>query len=182
LALLRQLVSDAMALARGRGGVSARSLAEIAVEDGFAVLATQRLRQAARRWHVPFANRALRLVQMTFYNIEIAKDARLGDGVNFVHTLGTVIGGDARIGAGTVLLGSITIGNLNDRGYPSIGEGVIIGAGARILGPITIGDGAKIGANAVVTVDVPAGATAVGVPAVIRLPATNGNRTERTAQ
>ena len=108
------------------------------------------------------------MVQMALYNIEISKEARIGEGVYFMHTNGIVIGGDAKIGARTIFLGSITIGNLDNRGYPTIGEDVIIGAGARILGPITIGDRARIGANAVVVRDVPAGATAVGVPAVVR--------------
>jgi len=100
--------------------------------------------------------------------VEISKDAHLGEGVNLLHTGGVIIGGDSRIGARTLLLGSITIGNLDNKGYPRIGEDVIVGAGARILGPVTIGRGAKIGANAVVVSDVPEGATAVGVPAVVR--------------
>jgi len=51
--------------------------------------------------------------------------------------------------------------------HPTLGNGVVVGAGAKILGPITIGDGAKIGSNAVVVKDVPAGATAAGIPARI---------------
>jgi serine O-acetyltransferase len=50
---------------------------------------------------------------------------------------------------------------------PIIGDNVFIGAGAKVLGAVTVGDGARIGANAVVVCDVPAGATAVGVPARI---------------
>lgn len=136
--------------------------------DGYAVLAMNRARAFARRWHIPFVNRALRLTQMALYDIEIDKDAELGEGVNFMHTIGVVIGGDAKVGARTMFMGNITIGNLENRGYPRIGKDVVIGAGARILGPITIGDGARIGANAVVVADVPPGATAVGVPAVVR--------------
>jgi serine O-acetyltransferase len=108
-------------------------------------------------------------MQMAIYGIEIAKDVELGEGVYFMHTLGVVIGGDARIGARTLFLGNITVGNLENRGYPTIGEDVIIGAGARILGPVTIGAGARIGANAVVVSDVPMGATAVGIPAVVKV-------------
>jgi serine O-acetyltransferase len=51
--------------------------------------------------------------------------------------------------------------------HPTLGNGVVIGAGAKVLGPIYIGDGAKIGSNAVVVKDVPAGATAAGIPARI---------------
>lgn len=170
MGLLDSLARDATSLARAQpeGRVTAKSLARAVSYDGYAVLAMSRLRTAAFRWHLPGANRALRMAQMVLYNIEISKEARLGEGVYFMHTNGIVIGGDAKIGARTIFLGSITIGNLENRGYPTIGEDVIIGAGARILGPITIGDRARIGANAVVVRDVPAGATAVGVPAVVR--------------
>jgi serine O-acetyltransferase len=54
--------------------------------------------------------------------------------------------------------------------FPIIGHGVFVGAGARLLGGIRLGDGSSIGANAVVLHDVPAGATAIGVPAVVRAP------------
>jgi serine O-acetyltransferase len=54
--------------------------------------------------------------------------------------------------------------------HPTIGNNVVIGAGARVLGPIYVGDGAQIGANSVVVKDVPAGAVATGVPALVRFP------------
>lgn len=171
MGLVSDLVSDALSLARtiGQGQVTARSMFGALSCDGYTVLAMTRVRSFASRWHIPGVNRALRLAQMTVFNIEISKEARLGEGVNLNHTGGVIIGGDAEIGARTLLLGSITIGNLDNRGYPRIGEDVVIGAGARILGPITIGRGAKIGANAVVLCDVPEGATAVGIPAVVRV-------------
>lgn len=150
------------------GVVSARGVVQTLGYDGYAVLALTRAREAASRWRIPGANRALRMTQMVLYGIEISKEARIGEGVLFLHTSGVVIGGDSTIGARTLFLGSITVGNRNNSGYPTIGEGVVIGAGARILGPIHIGDGAQIGANAVVVTDVPAGAIAVGVPAVVR--------------
>jgi serine O-acetyltransferase len=125
------------------------------------------MRAFARRWHIPGMNRALRLLQVAFYSIEISKDATIGEGVYFMHTLGVIVGGDARVGARTMFLGNITIGDRENRGYARIGEDVIIGAGARILGPVTVGRGARIGANAVVLDDVPPGATAVGVPAAV---------------
>jgi len=68
-----------------------------------------------------------------------------------------------------VFLGSNTLGSNKSGGYPTIGHRVVIGAGARIIGPVHIGDDAVIGANAVVLRDVPAGASAAGVPAVVRL-------------
>jgi serine O-acetyltransferase len=169
--ILRELVGDALSIARtyGRGEVNVGSLAQAIFYDGYAVLAMSRTRELARRWYVPGVNRALRLAQMTFYGIEIGKAVELGEGVVFVHTLGTVIGGDARVGKRVRVMGSVTIGTAKDNGYPTIGDDVTIGAGARILGPVKVGDGAVIGANAVVLVDVPPGAVAVGVPATVHV-------------
>jgi serine O-acetyltransferase len=141
------------------------------------VLMLSRLREAALRWHVPLVGAVVRRAQTALFGIEIARDVELGEGVVFLHTVGVVIGGDARIGSRVVFLGGNTVGTLDWRGYPRIGNDVIIGAGARILGPVTIGDGATIGANAVVVNDVPSGTTAVGVPAVVRTrDASNGER------
>lgn len=165
--LYRDAVQFARASRPGDAGPGQR-LGDLLLHDGFAVLALTRVRELARRWHVPGVNRLVRLAQTALYGIEIGKDVQLGEGVCFVHTLGTVIGGDARLGARVRVLGNVTIGTAKDNGYPAIGDDVTIGAGARILGPITIGRGATIGANAVVLIDVPAYARAVGVPAVVR--------------
>ncbi len=54
--------------------------------------------------------------------------------------------------------------------HPTLGSGVVVGAGAKILGPIHVGAGAKIGSNAVVVKDVPAGATAAGIPLILNAP------------
>ncbi|RMD75375.1 MAG: serine acetyltransferase, partial [Chloroflexi bacterium] len=69
------------------------------------------------------------------------------------------------------------IGMRNEWAFPIIGDEVFIGAGARVLGGITVGDRARIGANAVVTRDVPSGATVVGIPA--RVVKIDGTPTER---
>jgi serine O-acetyltransferase len=168
--LFKEIAQDAVSLTSVKTGenVSRNNLLRAISYDSFAILTTTRIRNWAQRWHIPVINRALRLCQMSIYGIEIAKEAKLGAGVNFVHSLGTVIGGNSQIGPRTVFLGNNTVGNLENRGYPTIGADVIVGAGARILGPIAIGDGAKIGANAVVVSDVPAGAIAVGIPAKCR--------------
>jgi serine O-acetyltransferase len=167
----RQLVRDAWSIARTYGETepTLASLAQVLLLDGYAVLVMSRARDVARRWHVLGLNRALRLAQMALYGIEIGRDVELGEGVVFVHTLGTVIGGDARIGDRVRVMGNVTIGTAKDNGYPRIGDDVNIGAGARILGPVHVGDGAVIGANAVVLTDVPAGALAVGVPATVQV-------------
>jgi serine O-acetyltransferase len=136
--------------------------------DGSLVLTLSRLAEASRRHRIPLLGGVMRRMQTSLFGIEISRDARLGEGVIFLHTVGVVIGGDSRIGDRVMFLGGNTIGSVHNGGYPTIGNDVIIGAGARILGPVTIGNGASIGANAVVLCDVPAGAVAVGVPAVVR--------------
>src|ERR1700729_1335233 len=107
---------------QARDDVDARMLLQTLGYDGYAVLALTRAREAAARWHVPGANRALRMAQMVLYGIEISRDARIGEGVCFLHTSGVVIGGDTTIGARTIILGNITIGNRNNSGYPTIGS------------------------------------------------------------
>jgi serine O-acetyltransferase len=134
-------------------------------QDSYWILALWRLRVAARRWHIPFVNHLLRRVQSVVFGIELGNGITLGRGVYFLHPIGIVVGGDARIGNRVRLMGSNTVGTAKDNGYPVIGDEVVLGAGARVLGPVRVGDGAVIGANAVVLSDVPAGGVAVGVPA-----------------
>jgi len=133
--------------------------------DGFMILATFRVRSWARRYHIPFLNRFLRMFQTAMYAIEIASDAELGHGVFFMHSVGTVIGGDAKIGDRCLFLGNNTIGASGQPGCPRIGAGTVIGAGARVLGKIEVGENCILGANAVVVDDIPAGKVAVGMPA-----------------
>src|SRR4051812_40483267 len=145
MGLFKQLVSDAFGVAltrngprpEGAGPPTTKDAVEAAlVQDGYAVLALSRMRSASRRWHIPGANRVLRLFQTAVYSIEIGNQVELGEGVNFAHTLGIVIGGDAKIGARVKFFGNNTVGTAKDNGYPVIEDDVIIGAGARILGPI----------------------------------------------
>lgn len=99
---------------------------------------------------------------------DIPLNSKLGGGLLLPHPNGIVIHPDADIGPNCLIFQQVTIGEGGPLpGVPRIGGHVDIGAGARILGGIVIGDHAKIGANAVVLADVPAGATAVGVPARI---------------
>lgn len=168
--MFRRLIEDAREGARTaekRSPTLKDVLRHVAVSDSFHINALTRIRELSRALHVPIVNRVLRLTQTALYGVEIGKDVKLGRGVYFVHTAGTVIGGDAQVGDRVILMGNNTIGTAKDNGYPVIEDDVVIGVGARILGPIRIGTGAVIGANAVVLTDVPAGAVAVGIPAKI---------------
>lgn len=98
---------------------------------------------------------------------DIPLNARIGGGIIMTHPNGVVIHPDARVGVNCLILQQVTIGAGSKEGLPVIGGHVDIGAGAKVLGGITVGDHAKIGANSVVLEDIPAGATAVGIPARI---------------
>jgi serine O-acetyltransferase len=96
--------------------------------------------------------------------------AEIGEGTRFGHRgIAVIVNPRARIGRRCLIRPQVVIGGAGDgsHGVPVLGDDVEIGVGAKILGGIRIGDGARIGANAVVLADVPAGAVAVGVPARI---------------
>ena len=102
--------------------------------------------------------------------IEIHPGAKIGRRFFIDHGMGVVIGETSEIGDNCTIYHGVTLGGTSWRKgkrHPSLEENVIVGAGAQILGPISVGKQAKIGSNAVVVRDVPAGATAVGIPARI---------------
>jgi serine O-acetyltransferase len=103
--------------------------------------------------------------------VDLPCEVRVGRRLVIEHFGGIVISGDTLIGDDVVIRHGVTLGlrRTGVAGAPVIGNGVDIGAGAKILGPVRVGDGAVIGANAVVLCDVPDGALAVGVPAIIKL-------------
>ncbi len=105
------------------------------------------------------------------YGIELPYSAAIGRGVIIEHQGGIVVHGRTVIGDGCVIRQNCTFGirSTDDLdAAPILGKGVDVGAGAVVLGRIHLGDCAVIGANAVVLIDVPAGALAVGVPAKIK--------------
>lgn len=102
--------------------------------------------------------------------IEIHPGATIGRCVFIDHGMGVVIGETAEIGDGCTLYHGVTLGGTSwnkGKRHPTLGRGVVVGAGAKVLGPISVGDEARVGSNAVVVRDVPARATAVGIPARI---------------
>ncbi|WP_338570557.1 serine O-acetyltransferase [Pseudomonas canadensis] len=113
-----------------------------------------------------------RLIRFTC-NIDIEATAQIGCGTRMPHPFSIIIGGNAKIGDNCTIMQCVTIGGNQGKikdgiTQPQIGDGVFLGPGAKLLGPVMIGDNAKIGANSVVIKDVPPGALAVGVPAIIK--------------
>jgi serine O-acetyltransferase len=92
--------------------------------------------------------------------------SEIGPGLFIQHGFATIVAA-RKVGANCWINQQVTIGFDAPDARPVLGDGVSVHAGAKILGNVTVGDGARIGANAVVLTDVPAGATAVGVPARI---------------
>jgi serine O-acetyltransferase len=99
--------------------------------------------------------------------VSIHPSARIGTSVFLDHATGIVVGAFVEIGDEVTIMQNVTIGRKDGLAgrAPRIGRGVLVSSGATVLGDVSIGDFAKIGAAAVVTADVPAGCTAVGVPA-----------------
>lgn len=118
------------------------------------------------RWMGRFVSHLARFLT----GIEIHPGATIGRRFFIDHGMGVVIGETAVIANDVTIYHGVTLGGTSwnkGKRHPTLEDGVVIGAGAKVIGPITIGVGAKVGSNAVVVKDVPAGATAVGSPARI---------------
>jgi serine O-acetyltransferase len=102
------------------------------------------------------------------------------------HGFGVVIGETAEIGDDCTIYQGVTLGgtslNKGSKRHPTLGRGVIIGAGAQVLGGFTVGEGAKVGSNAVVVKEVPAGGTAIGNPARVIAKDTHSGRDDAAAR
>jgi serine O-acetyltransferase len=137
---------------------------------GFHAIAAHRFIHALHRTGLPLLPRWLSNLNRFFTGIEIHPNARIGRGFFIDHGMGVVIGETAVVGENCTLYQGVTLGGTSlSRGkrHPTLGNNVTVGVGAAVLGPITIGDNAKIGGGSVVVRNVPANATAVGVPARI---------------
>ncbi len=116
--------------------------------------------------------------------VEIHPGARIGRRFFIDHGMGIVIGETAEIGDDVTLYHGVTLGGTSwnkGKRHPTLEDGVIVGAGAKILGPFTVGAGAKIGSNAVVTREVPPGATAVGIPGRVIVKSSDEQEARRKA-
>ncbi len=112
--------------------------------------------------------RLLSYIGRWFTGIEIHPGATIGRRFFIDHGTGVVVGETAEIGDDVTLYHGVTLGGTTwnkGKRHPTVENNVVVGAGAKILGPLTVGEGARVGSNAVVLKDVPAGATMVGIPA-----------------
>lgn len=128
-----------------------------------------RLSYAAHARHIRLVPGMLYRRNIRKYGLDIVPSVPIGPGLYIPHPVSTVVMA-RKIGKNVSLISGITIGMRNRHEFPIIGDNVTIGTGARVLGGVTIGENALIGANAVVTIDVPANSTAVGIPARILKP------------
>jgi len=107
--------------------------------------------------------------------IEIHPNAKIGKNLFIDHGMGVVIGETSEIGNNVTIYHMVTLGGVspsiesnqqrNVKRHPTLMDNVVVGSGAQILGPVVVGKNAKVGANAVVTKDVPENAVMVGIPA-----------------
>ncbi|MGZ8802325.1 MAG: serine O-acetyltransferase EpsC [Mycobacterium sp.] len=131
-------------------------------------------RLAHRWWARPALRPAARVLSQFarfLTGIEIHPGATIGRRFFIDHGMGVVIGETTTIGDDVMIYHGVTLGGRSlqqGKRHPTIGNRVTMGAGAKVLGPLNIGDDSAIGANAVVTHDVPTDSIATGIPAVVR--------------
>jgi serine O-acetyltransferase len=147
-----------------------RSRWEILLYPGVHALGLHRAAHWLYRGELFFLARLVNHVSRLLTGIDIHPGAKIGRHFFIDHGF-VVIGETAEIGDGVTMYQGSTLGGRNPtdgeggKRHPTIGDGVIVSLGAAVLGPVTVGEGARIGANAVVTKDVPPGAIMIGIPA-----------------
>lgn len=155
-----------------------KAVIKVLLTDGTPAMIWYRLMQGARRWRLVPLEMLFNRMNTICCGCIIGRGADFGPGLVLVHSIGVVINGNVRGGAGVKIEHQVTIG-AEKRQSPEIGDNVFIGAGAKIIGPVVIGEGAKVGANAVVVANVPSFSTVVGIPArVVRMDKRKSNECE----
>ncbi len=160
---------------------AARSTLEIMLcYPGFHALMVYRLSNWLWKLNLRLLARFISYLGRIVTAIEIHPAAQIGRRFFIDHGTGVVVGETSIIGDDVTLYHSVTLGGISpsvdsdkqvgQKRHPTVMDGAIIGSGAAVLGPITIGKGARVGANSVVTKDVPASVTAVGIPAKVIMP------------
>ncbi|WOK37328.1 serine O-acetyltransferase EpsC [Sphingomonas sp. C3-2] len=147
-----------------------RSRWEILLYPGVLAVGMHRIAHWLFEADLFFLARFVNHLSRFFTGIDIHPGARIGKNLFIDHGF-TVIGETAEIGDNVTIYQCVTLGGTNPangvagKRHPTLQDGVIIGSGAQVLGPITVGPRGRVGANAVVTKDVPEGAVMVGIPA-----------------
>ena len=147
-----------------------RSRWEILLYPGVWALGFHRVAHWLFEAKLYFLARVVNHISRLLTAIDIHPGARIGANFFIDHGF-TVIGETAEIGNNVTIYQCVTLGGTNPangmggKRHPTLKDNVIIGSGAQIIGPITIGERARVGANAVVTEDVPEGATMIGLKA-----------------
>jgi serine O-acetyltransferase len=163
---------------------AARSAWEVmTLYPGFHAIQIQRIAHWCWVRGLRWIGRAISQWSRWMTGIEIHPGAVIGRRVFIDHGMGVVVGETAEIGDDCTIYQGVTLGGTSlarKKRHPTLEAGVVVGAGAKVLGPFTVGAGAKIGSNSVVVKEVPAGATAVGIPARI-LESAVAERREKTA-
>lgn len=169
--VLRTVREDLLA-ARSHDPAARSDVENAIVYSGLHAIWSHRLAHVL--WQRPGGRGAARiLAQFTRFltGIEIHPAAKIGRRFFIDHGMGVVIGETAQVGDDVMLYHGVTLGGRSleaTKRHPTLGDRVTVGAGAKILGPVVIGNDSAIGANAVVTRDVPADSIAVGIPATVR--------------
>ena len=150
---------------------AARNVAEVIIlYPGFHVLVTHKIAHFLYRHRCFFLARLVSQLARHLTGIEIHPGAKIGRKLFIDHGMGIVFGETTEIGDNCTIYHGVTLGGTGkDTGkrHPTLGNNVLIGAGAKVLGPVYIGDNVRVGAGSVVLKNLPANATAVGVPAEI---------------
>ncbi|WP_288816132.1 serine O-acetyltransferase [uncultured Varibaculum sp.] len=161
---------------------AARTKLEVALTyPGVHAVWAYRLAHMLFKKNLKLLARIVSSIARSYTGVDIHPGARLGRRLFIDHANGVVIGETTKIGTDCVLFHQVTLGGVSmskGKRHPTLGDRVMVGAGAKVLGPIHVGSDSRIAANAVVVRDVPAGCSAIGVPARV----TPGCKQQKTAE
>jgi serine O-acetyltransferase len=166
--MIRILYSDFQRKAELYSGhADCKSLLKSFLSDGASAVVLYRLMRLLQTFRLTPLAYIVQWLNKAVNGCLIGIRAEFGPGFVLIHPVGVVINSAVRGGTGVMIESGVVIGDNRGRS-PALGNEIFIGSGAKIIGNVTLGDGTKVGANAVVTKDVPAGNLALGVPATNR--------------
>ena len=178
---LVQLCKEDLAAAINSDPAARTKLAVALTYPGVHAVWAYRLAHMLFKKNLKLLARIVSSIARSYTGVDIHPGARLGRRLFIDHANGVVIGETTKIGTDCVLFHQVTLGGVSmskGKRHPTLGDRVMVGAGAKVLGPIHVGSDARIAANAVVVRDVPAGCSAIGVPARV----SPGCKQQKTAE